>query len=418
MSANSPLFSLECPNCNAPLEYDGDSTTIKCRFCQTSVVIPENLREPSKHNSQAEDAVHISTSQKVLGPEKVEEIITLIQKGNKLEAIRLFKDLTGCSLKQAKIAVELMQTEVEGRDFKSIEFEAQIPEVQMTRDTYTSTRVAKGIFAGAGMATCLTIAVILFVFGSIFAAVLFIPGGPFRPVMGAMPPAVLVTQAPEQDPFVVSQVYHHEDEEDKIIWVETGTKKTHWVSSPFSGDERAELMTVEGSLVYFTSGAKLIAINNVDGSIAWQTRMTDKCITYEDNLFVLGGRVIVMTVDGMLQAFDSQTGRPAWSRQMIGHDRKVRISNDRLLVLDYVLGDDSYFELVFLNPVDGKEQVVISPMCYAGDDPGDVFSTEYFNNDDGLILDNQKDNLFLVYGSSPGCVQNYDITSGDLILLR
>jgi outer membrane protein assembly factor BamB len=122
-----------------------------------------------------------------------------------------------------------------------------------------------------------------------------------------------------------------------------------------------------------------------------------------------------MTIDGTLQAFDAQTGSPAWSRQMVGHDRKLRVSGDRLLILDYVLGDDSYFELVFLNPVDGAEQMVISPVCYEGDDPGDVFSTEYFESDDGLILDNAKNSLFLVFGSSPGCVQNYDLASGDLL---
>ena len=415
MSENPTLFSLECPNCNAPLEYDGHSSTIKCQFCHTSVAVPEQLRDNSTNRLTGRDGFTISIQQNTVSTEKLDEIKTLLQGGNKMEAIRLYKETTGCSLKQAKIAVELMQAEMEGRALNTADFVSSVPEVQLYQVTDAGKRVAKGIFAGAGMVTCLTIGFILFVFGGVLAIIMLQPGSPLRPRMNAMAPAEMVSTTPDNNPDVVSQIYHLDDEVDKIVWVETNPKKTRWVSSPFTGDERAELMAVDGSRIYLASGAKLFALNNADGSLAWQTRMTDKCITYEDNLFVLGGRVIVMTVDGTLQAFDAQTGSPAWSRQMQGHDRKLRVSGDRLLILDYVLGDDTYFELVFLNPVDGAEQVVISPVCYEGDDPGDVFSTEYFENDSGLILDDAKNSLYLVYGSSPGCVQNYDLASGDLL---
>jgi streptogramin lyase len=39
---------LKCPNCGAPIDYDGsDVPTIRCPFCETSVVVPAELR-PSK----------------------------------------------------------------------------------------------------------------------------------------------------------------------------------------------------------------------------------------------------------------------------------------------------------------------------------------------------------------------------------
>lgn len=42
--------SFNCPNCGAPLDYDGSGApTIRCPYCQTSVVVPETLRpEPDE----------------------------------------------------------------------------------------------------------------------------------------------------------------------------------------------------------------------------------------------------------------------------------------------------------------------------------------------------------------------------------
>lgn len=37
--------TFECPNCGASLDYhDGDGPTIRCKYCNTSVVVPEELR--------------------------------------------------------------------------------------------------------------------------------------------------------------------------------------------------------------------------------------------------------------------------------------------------------------------------------------------------------------------------------------
>ncbi len=42
-----------CPNCNAPLNYDGgDSYVVSCTYCNSSVVVPENLRRPKTDQIQ------------------------------------------------------------------------------------------------------------------------------------------------------------------------------------------------------------------------------------------------------------------------------------------------------------------------------------------------------------------------------
>ncbi len=41
--------SFNCPNCGAPLDYkDTSASTVRCPYCQTSVVVPETLRPKPK----------------------------------------------------------------------------------------------------------------------------------------------------------------------------------------------------------------------------------------------------------------------------------------------------------------------------------------------------------------------------------
>ncbi len=37
--------TLTCPHCGAPLDYTGDAATIRCPYCETSVVVPAELRK-------------------------------------------------------------------------------------------------------------------------------------------------------------------------------------------------------------------------------------------------------------------------------------------------------------------------------------------------------------------------------------
>ncbi len=44
--------SFDCPNCGAPIDYDGSGTpTIRCPYCNTSVIVPEELRPHKPHST-------------------------------------------------------------------------------------------------------------------------------------------------------------------------------------------------------------------------------------------------------------------------------------------------------------------------------------------------------------------------------
>ncbi len=106
--------TFNCPSCGAPLDYDGGPDfTIRCTFCNNVVIVPESLRTGSA--KQAEPAPPETGHQTIGRIPQWAELTALVNDGKKLEAIKLFRELTGAGLKEAKDAVEKIE---EGRSFE------------------------------------------------------------------------------------------------------------------------------------------------------------------------------------------------------------------------------------------------------------------------------------------------------------
>ncbi len=91
-----------CPNCAAPLDYDGGSDyTITCPHCASTVIVPENLRTDEPRLSGAFDLVQLAGKSTQLA-----EMARLIRAGRKIGAVKLYRQIFGVGLKDAKDAVE------------------------------------------------------------------------------------------------------------------------------------------------------------------------------------------------------------------------------------------------------------------------------------------------------------------------
>lgn len=54
--------SFDCPNCGAPLDYEeGGAVTIRCAFCNSSVIVPEELRKPAQTQQQQQQPIFNQT---------------------------------------------------------------------------------------------------------------------------------------------------------------------------------------------------------------------------------------------------------------------------------------------------------------------------------------------------------------------
>lgn len=92
--------TFQCPNCNASLDYDGHNLTIRCDYCNTSVIVPESLRASSPLSSaQAFSALPGQIAQ-------IKEIARLARSGRKAEATQLYRSIFGGSMDEASQAVD------------------------------------------------------------------------------------------------------------------------------------------------------------------------------------------------------------------------------------------------------------------------------------------------------------------------
>ncbi len=51
MSGTTPTL-LTCPTCNAPLDYDGVHSVIRCKFCGNTSVVPASLMPDSAGSTE------------------------------------------------------------------------------------------------------------------------------------------------------------------------------------------------------------------------------------------------------------------------------------------------------------------------------------------------------------------------------
>ena len=99
--------SFQCPSCGASLSYEGGSKpNVTCQFCGSDVIVPEELRTqatpPSAPFAPALDLSGLSL-------DKLAELKRLARSGQKIEAIKLYREMFDVGLKEAKDAVEKLE---------------------------------------------------------------------------------------------------------------------------------------------------------------------------------------------------------------------------------------------------------------------------------------------------------------------
>jgi ribosomal protein L7/L12/DNA-directed RNA polymerase subunit RPC12/RpoP len=100
--------TFNCPSCGAPLDIDADSDpVIRCPYCKGTVVVPPDLRLPAVGKKpQAPVVLEGRIGSAFQQAAQLAEVTRLAQAGQKIEAIKLFRQLTGVGLKDAKDVVD------------------------------------------------------------------------------------------------------------------------------------------------------------------------------------------------------------------------------------------------------------------------------------------------------------------------
>jgi ribosomal protein L7/L12/sugar lactone lactonase YvrE len=103
--------SFNCPNCSAPLDVAGNTaTTVRCTYCNTSVIVPEDLRGKGADSSVTSFLQPtITPTPQVDLDAKLAFIKEMSLAGNKMVAVKTMRDTFTIGLKQAVDLVEAIQ---------------------------------------------------------------------------------------------------------------------------------------------------------------------------------------------------------------------------------------------------------------------------------------------------------------------
>lgn len=435
MSENIPK-TLTCPSCGAPLEVDGSSSLVRCKFCKNTAFVPGvaqsiipdsadalaeirqlaesgNLIEAIRRYRElyavglkdAKGAVEALAAGKVVEvrftstpltaedtSRILEEVKELLRGGNKIEAIKRYRVVNDVSLTQAKDVIDQIEAALTGIPV------APRPQITGTPVTVTTPRRASRLGCILGLS------VLIFV-GGILAFIFLQTGGPVLDMLVANGPAILVPSDPG-NPDVAASFYNVSDETYQVGLLEAENGRLAWRSESLTGESSFDALAQDDEKIYAANSTRLLAYNKSDGSLAWQTSMPDRLNYSKATLLVTAGRVLTSNVDQSIQAYDAATGSQVWSRRLSGYDRALRMMGDSLVLVDY-LGDSYDYGLIFIDPRTGSEQRTLAPGCVQ-----DEYTTLTLDPDSPLIFDPASNSLIFFSDYIHGCIQRLDLVSG------
>jgi outer membrane protein assembly factor BamB/ribosomal protein L7/L12 len=443
---NTPT-SLNCPACGAPLDIDGTRALVRCKFCGSTLLVPGAL--------PAQAAAPEST---------LDEIRRLVESGNRIEAIKRYRQVYDVNLQEASDAIDALQAgrlatpsaedsrspeeltralqEVQrlladGDKVEAIRVYREVYDVSQTRATYAVEQIEAGRttwpeagfrgaevppsgdlrqaeevgtgWSGKWIAIIITLAIVIFVAGIAFF-VLLQPGSPLSSHYYPSDPIAMIPSEPSEGPGTAPEfaaLLYNPDKDSRFFGLIDGTTgKLRWQTADVSSDAYASQIVAAAGLVYIANDTDLLAHRIDDGSLVWQAQMPDKLNYGDSTMLVTAGRVITNNADQTLQAYDAETGQLVWSKRLAGYDRTLRLMGDSLVVIDYTDSDNNY-GLVFVDPSTGRQQRVITPTCTHED-----YSFDALGTDSGLVYDQVGHVLYLVSDASYACIMRIDLASG------
>lgn len=385
--------NLNCPTCGAPLELDGSKAVIRCNFCQ-NVILIDALKPGEKPETAPEKSRGIP-----------EEILEQLRNGNLIDATRLYREIYDVSHTRARYAIEQIQS---GNLISPEAGFPLSPEPIIHVSKEQKTGIA-ALFGGLSLVGCGLPILITFIVGGVFLFIMLIPGtSSFNPKLNPYHPSVLLPAEKDGHQDVVTQFFNVNDGNRLLGRISTLTGKLIWKSEALPKDKSVDLLRNDEKNLYYVNDQHLVALNNQDGTQTWQVAMPDQLEYGEDSLVIAGERIIAITKDRSMQAYDISTGKQVWIRKLSGYDRRIRKIGNWIAILDYV-DNRNFYNLIFLDPSDGHETLILSPVCRAENSFEDDLDT-----DSGIIYDESENSIYVVFGFFDGCVQRYNLSNGQL----
>jgi outer membrane protein assembly factor BamB len=223
-------------------------------------------------------------------------------------------------------------------------------------------------------------------------------------------PVALLDYDPASPPDVVAIGYDFSAEKYQLVRLSPIRHRAVWRGKTFDDISSVSRIAAAGESFFTVEGAELHAYRTADGSALWQAALPDKLGYCPECLSLRGNRVIILTQDYTLQAFDTASGEVAWSRRLAGYTKGFWVIGDIVLVIDQEAGEE--YSLLQLNLSNGNVYRRIAPECVGGSG----FSSEHLSSSSAVLLDpDSAGSVYLFYGFSTSCIERWDLASGNRV---
>ena len=180
-----------------------------------------------------------------------------------------------------------------------------------------------------------------------------------------------------------------------------------WVAEPLN--EQASFTTnnlvADQNRVYYAYNGSLHAYNRQSGALDWMVELTDEIVENicRNCLQSFDSRVIALTADGMLQAFDKDSGEKTWSLLLNKTPRELLNFNGNPAVPDEL---EEGVQILVFDPNNGAQIGSIAPQCPNEPFPNDPQTPGIFNP---LPVSGDGKSLYTFSGFfEPGCLIRWD----------
>jgi outer membrane protein assembly factor BamB len=232
--------------------------------------------------------------------------------------------------------------------------------------------------------------------------------GVLAPALSLTGPSVLLDTGSDSPPDVIALGYDSNADKYQLARFSPARRKTVWRGAAFDDISSVSGIAAEGESFFATEGDTLHAYRAADGKALWQAPLADQIGYCPECLSVSGGRVVVLTRDYTLQAFDAGTGQPAWSRRLAGYTDGFWIVGDSVLVIDQEPGEE--YSLLQLNLSSGTVYRKMTPECTG--ESG--YTPEHLSSNSTVVLDGDSaGSVYLFYGYSTSCIERWDLAGGN-----
>jgi outer membrane protein assembly factor BamB len=215
-------------------------------------------------------------------------------------------------------------------------------------------------------------------------------------------------------PTLLARMENSDTEQHLLVLLDAQTRKLKWKSAPILSEEvRWHFPVPGGDMIYVPDGANLLAFKSATGELAWkQPLVSGVDSSCQDCVRLIGGKILALSKDGTLQAFDADSGAPSWKVRANTSPRALLLANGKPALVDQ---DDQKHDALFIyDPASGEVERRIGASCPEGKpDPSDGGRVEdvYLSPDGKLAYV-----MYYNYGSDyPPCVQQVDLTSHKVV---